>query len=366
MPVLLDQPSAQRVTHALRRALRPQGRHLRGASAQERPLPARPAPAEPPGVSELRAGAVARVCRQRRPQHRGDRLVRLRQEHVGRRAGARVPARAGERAVRRDVTRPAGRGVPAAVPARLRHPAVRGTPPAQADRVGTGQYAGAADVQPPVPAAAQARVGPRRTGGHRLLRHRGRGRGPRGSDGPADQLPRRGRGDHPAARSPADAQGPRPRGDERREDPATPTSCTSSTDSASCSGNAAAGPGRPAAAHAARDRADQAGPAAGDVGCRSPRCASRPGISGSTTSPTGSTCTRRSAPGWTSGTTRPSTAASRTRFETYRYFGLSALGAPPVDGDHLAPAGVHPYRLEDPMLWLLARFGAIKTMKGKR
>jgi GTPase SAR1 family protein len=53
-------------------------------------------------------------------------------------------------------------------------------------------------------------------------------------------------------------------------------------------------------------------------------------------------------------------------FETYRYFGLSALGAPPVDGNHLAPQGVHPYRLEDPMLWLLARFGAIKTMKGKR
>jgi hypothetical protein len=53
-------------------------------------------------------------------------------------------------------------------------------------------------------------------------------------------------------------------------------------------------------------------------------------------------------------------------FEVYRYFGLSALGANPVDGNHLAPEGVHPYRLEDPMLWLLARFGAIKTMKGKR
>ncbi|MCP2167107.1 TRAFAC clade GTPase domain-containing protein [Goodfellowiella coeruleoviolacea] len=52
-------------------------------------------------------------------------------------------------------------------------------------------------------------------------------------------------------------------------------------------------------------------------------------------------------------------------FHTYRYFGLSALGAPPLDGTRLSPAGVHPYRLEDPMLWLLARFGAIKT-KGKR
>lgn len=53
-------------------------------------------------------------------------------------------------------------------------------------------------------------------------------------------------------------------------------------------------------------------------------------------------------------------------FAVYRYFGLSALGAPPIDGNHLAAEGVHPYRLEDPMLWLLARFGAIKTTKGKR
>lgn len=53
-------------------------------------------------------------------------------------------------------------------------------------------------------------------------------------------------------------------------------------------------------------------------------------------------------------------------FEVYRYFGLSALGAPPIDGNRLDPEGVHPYRLEDPMLWLLARFGAIKMTKGKR
>lgn len=51
-------------------------------------------------------------------------------------------------------------------------------------------------------------------------------------------------------------------------------------------------------------------------------------------------------------------------FQTYRYFGLSALGAPPVSGTRLSPAGVHPYRLEDPVLWLLARFGAIRT-RGK-
>jgi hypothetical protein len=53
-------------------------------------------------------------------------------------------------------------------------------------------------------------------------------------------------------------------------------------------------------------------------------------------------------------------------FATYRYFGLSALGDAPVNDNQLSPSGVQPYRVEDPMLWLLGRFGAIKTTKGKR
>lgn len=53
-------------------------------------------------------------------------------------------------------------------------------------------------------------------------------------------------------------------------------------------------------------------------------------------------------------------------FATYRYFGLSALGAPPVNDNELSPMGVQPYRVEDPMLWLLNRFGVIRTMRGKR
>ncbi|RLK54188.1 TRAFAC clade GTPase domain-containing protein [Actinokineospora cianjurensis] len=53
-------------------------------------------------------------------------------------------------------------------------------------------------------------------------------------------------------------------------------------------------------------------------------------------------------------------------FGTYRYFGLSALGAAPVSRTQLARTGVHPYRVEDPMLWLLSRFRAIKTVRGKR
>lgn len=51
-------------------------------------------------------------------------------------------------------------------------------------------------------------------------------------------------------------------------------------------------------------------------------------------------------------------------FETYRYFGLSALGTPPK-GVHLAASGVHPYRAEDPILWLLSRFGVIRTVRAR-
>lgn len=53
-------------------------------------------------------------------------------------------------------------------------------------------------------------------------------------------------------------------------------------------------------------------------------------------------------------------------FTDYRYFGLTALGAPPRDDVRLATSGVHPYRVEDPMLWLLAQFGSIKRVKSRR
>ncbi|HEX4704013.1 MAG TPA: hypothetical protein VH352_17935, partial [Pseudonocardiaceae bacterium] len=44
-------------------------------------------------------------------------------------------------------------------------------------------------------------------------------------------------------------------------------------------------------------------------------------------------------------------------FPVHRYFGLSALGA------GACPAG---HRVTDPMLWLLVRFGAIRTWRGRR
>lgn len=51
-------------------------------------------------------------------------------------------------------------------------------------------------------------------------------------------------------------------------------------------------------------------------------------------------------------------------FSDYRYFGLSALGTPP-DGRTLSAAGVHPLRVEDPLLWLLARFNLIPTARSR-
>ncbi len=45
-------------------------------------------------------------------------------------------------------------------------------------------------------------------------------------------------------------------------------------------------------------------------------------------------------------------------FSNYRYFGFSALGTPP-EGRILSASGVHPVRVEDPLLWLLADIGLI-------
>ncbi|WP_432570491.1 TRAFAC clade GTPase domain-containing protein [Kineococcus sp. SYSU DK005] len=49
-------------------------------------------------------------------------------------------------------------------------------------------------------------------------------------------------------------------------------------------------------------------------------------------------------------------------FSRYRYFGFSALGAQPR-GRKLVGSGVHPLRVEDPLLWLLAQFHLIDTAR---
>jgi hypothetical protein len=49
----------------------------------------------------------------------------------------------------------------------------------------------------------------------------------------------------------------------------------------------------------------------------------------------------------------------RFNYARYRYFGLSALGESPTAGNLVSEAGIRPYRVPDPLLWLLSEFGTI-------
>ncbi|MDT0267513.1 hypothetical protein RM844_14580 [Streptomyces sp. DSM 44915] len=44
---------------------------------------------------------------------------------------------------------------------------------------------------------------------------------------------------------------------------------------------------------------------------------------------------------------------------SYRYFGVSALGRTPTPEGRVAATGIQPYRIADPLLWLLSEFGAL-------
>lgn len=52
-------------------------------------------------------------------------------------------------------------------------------------------------------------------------------------------------------------------------------------------------------------------------------------------------------------------------YAEYGFFGLSALGGLPKDGA-VAPGGIRPYRVEDPLLWLLHRFGMLDATRRAR
>jgi hypothetical protein len=53
-----------------------------------------------------------------------------------------------------------------------------------------------------------------------------------------------------------------------------------------------------------------------------------------------------------------------THYTNYRYFAVSALGAPPDHRTKVVDArGVQPFRVEEPLLWLLSRFGVIERSK---
>ena len=53
----------------------------------------------------------------------------------------------------------------------------------------------------------------------------------------------------------------------------------------------------------------------------------------------------------------------RANYQRFRYFGLSALGDPPTSDNTVSPAGIQPYRVADPLLWLLSEFGAITKQR---
>lgn len=56
----------------------------------------------------------------------------------------------------------------------------------------------------------------------------------------------------------------------------------------------------------------------------------------------------------------------RLNYANFRYFALSALGSPPnYDNGEVDPGGVRPLRVDEPLVWLLSRFGVIPT-EGKR
>jgi hypothetical protein len=68
--------------------------------------------------------------------------------------------------------------------------------------------------------------------------------------------------------------------------------------------------------------------------------------------------------GWTDGAALVNTV--HNAFSCHRFFGLTALGFPPPNHDEVAPQGIHPLRVEDPMLWLLSRFGLVRTRGARR
>jgi hypothetical protein len=52
----------------------------------------------------------------------------------------------------------------------------------------------------------------------------------------------------------------------------------------------------------------------------------------------------------------------RQNYSNFRYFAVSALGAPPKE-DGIAPGDIRPLRVEEPLLWLMQTLGLLKTAK---
>lgn len=55
-----------------------------------------------------------------------------------------------------------------------------------------------------------------------------------------------------------------------------------------------------------------------------------------------------------------------TNYSRYRYFGVSALGNPPTADLKVPKTGIQPYRVADPLLWLLSEAGAVPRTRESR
>lgn len=53
-------------------------------------------------------------------------------------------------------------------------------------------------------------------------------------------------------------------------------------------------------------------------------------------------------------------------YENYRYFAVSSLGSPPIEGNRVPESGLRPHRVGDPLLWLFSELGVVPTTKAGR
>lgn len=55
----------------------------------------------------------------------------------------------------------------------------------------------------------------------------------------------------------------------------------------------------------------------------------------------------------------------RSHYPRHRFFGVSALGQPPTETNDVPASGIQPYRVADPLLWLLSEFGAVPVKEAR-
>jgi hypothetical protein len=54
---------------------------------------------------------------------------------------------------------------------------------------------------------------------------------------------------------------------------------------------------------------------------------------------------------------------ARQHYRRYRYFGISALGETPTEANQVSRRGIRPYRVGDPLTWILSRLGVIPVRR---